>query len=155
LVRHDEISAVQPVIHPDDAGLFEAAVAGLDLLPAVPGGASRQASVRAGLEALEPRSPDLVLVHDAARPFASAALIARAIAAARKAVRRSRSSRSLTPSRPWILRHRHRHHQPREFAHGADAASLSFAVLGPSACESSQPEDFATTLRSPNGPAWR
>jgi 2-C-methyl-D-erythritol 4-phosphate cytidylyltransferase / 2-C-methyl-D-erythritol 2,4-cyclodiphosphate synthase len=84
LVRHDEISAVQPVIHPDDAGLFELAVAGLDLLPAVPGGASRQASVRAGLEALEPRSPDLVLVHDAARPFASPALIARAIAAARK-----------------------------------------------------------------------
>ena len=84
LVRHDEISAVQPVIHPDDAGLFEPAAAGLDLLPAVPGGASRQASVRAGLEALEPRSPDLVLVHDAARPFASAALIARAIAAARK-----------------------------------------------------------------------
>ena len=84
LVRHDEISAVQPVIHPDDAGLFEPAAAGLDLLPPVPGGASRQASVRAGLEALEPRSPDLVLVHDAARPFASAALIARAIAAARK-----------------------------------------------------------------------
>jgi 2-C-methyl-D-erythritol 4-phosphate cytidylyltransferase/2-C-methyl-D-erythritol 2,4-cyclodiphosphate synthase len=84
LVRHDEISAVQPVIHPDDAGLFEPAATGLDLLPAVPGGASRQASVRAGLEALEPRSPDLVLVHDAARPFASAALIARAIAAARK-----------------------------------------------------------------------
>ena len=84
LARHDEISAVQPVIHPDDAGLFEPAVAGLDLLPAVPGGASRQASVRAGLEALEPRSPDLVLVHDAARPFASPALISRAIAAARK-----------------------------------------------------------------------
>jgi 2-C-methyl-D-erythritol 4-phosphate cytidylyltransferase/2-C-methyl-D-erythritol 2,4-cyclodiphosphate synthase len=37
--------------------------------------------VRAGLEALAPRRPDLVLVHDAARPFASAALIDRAIAA--------------------------------------------------------------------------
>src|SRR5436190_24336128 len=49
LVRHSEISAVQPVIHPDDAGLFEPAVAGLDLLPPVYGGASRQASVRAGL----------------------------------------------------------------------------------------------------------
>jgi 2-C-methyl-D-erythritol 4-phosphate cytidylyltransferase/2-C-methyl-D-erythritol 2,4-cyclodiphosphate synthase len=83
LVRHSEISAVQPVIHPDDAGLFDAAVAGLDLLPAVPGGASRQGSVHAGLEALEPQRPDLVLVHDAARPFASDALITRAIAAAR------------------------------------------------------------------------
>jgi len=83
LVRHSEISAVQPVIHPDDGGLFDAAVAGLDLLPAVPGGASRQGSVHAGLEALEPQCPDLVLVHDAARPFASDALITRAIAAAR------------------------------------------------------------------------
>jgi 2-C-methyl-D-erythritol 4-phosphate cytidylyltransferase/2-C-methyl-D-erythritol 2,4-cyclodiphosphate synthase len=51
-------------------------------LPPVHGGASRQASVCAGLEALEPHGPDLVLVHDAARPFASAALVARAIAAA-------------------------------------------------------------------------
>jgi 2-C-methyl-D-erythritol 4-phosphate cytidylyltransferase/2-C-methyl-D-erythritol 2,4-cyclodiphosphate synthase len=84
LVGHDEIAVVQPVIHPDDASLFGTAVAGLDLLPSVPGGASRQASVRAGLEALEPHRPDLVLVHDAARPFASSALIDRAIAAARK-----------------------------------------------------------------------
>ena len=50
---------------------------------AVHGGASRQGSVRAGLEALAPRRPDLVLVHDAARPFASDALVTRAIAAAR------------------------------------------------------------------------
>src|SRR5262249_33613229 len=44
---------------------------------------ARQDSVRAGLEALESRRPRLVLVHDAARPFASAALISRAIASAR------------------------------------------------------------------------
>src|SRR5690606_38032170 len=53
-------------------------------LPAVSGGATRQASVHAGLEALAPRNPDIVLIHDAARPFASTALIARAIAAAEK-----------------------------------------------------------------------
>ena len=82
LARHNGISAVQPVIHGDDAALFKAAVAGLDLLPAVHGGASRQASVRAGLQALERHRPDLVLVHDAARPFASDALITRAISAA-------------------------------------------------------------------------
>jgi 2-C-methyl-D-erythritol 4-phosphate cytidylyltransferase / 2-C-methyl-D-erythritol 2,4-cyclodiphosphate synthase len=35
----------------------------------VPGGATRQDSVRAGLEALAPHAPDIVLVHDAARPF--------------------------------------------------------------------------------------
>jgi 2-C-methyl-D-erythritol 4-phosphate cytidylyltransferase / 2-C-methyl-D-erythritol 2,4-cyclodiphosphate synthase len=83
LAGHGAISAVQPVIHPEDADLFRAASHGLDLLPAVPGGASRQASVRAGLEALEAHGPEFVLVHDAARPFVSAALIARAISAAR------------------------------------------------------------------------
>jgi 2-C-methyl-D-erythritol 4-phosphate cytidylyltransferase/2-C-methyl-D-erythritol 2,4-cyclodiphosphate synthase len=82
LATHPQIGAVQPVIHLDDKGLFEAASAGLSLLPPVAGGASRQASVRAGLEALAPRRPEIVLVHDAARPFASPALIARAIEAA-------------------------------------------------------------------------
>jgi 2-C-methyl-D-erythritol 4-phosphate cytidylyltransferase/2-C-methyl-D-erythritol 2,4-cyclodiphosphate synthase len=54
------------------------------LLPQAFGGATRQASVRAGLEALEARRPDIVLIHDAARPFASATLVSRAIAAAQK-----------------------------------------------------------------------
>ena len=84
LALHRGISVVQPVIHPADTVLFQQASEGLDLLPAVAGGATRQASVRAGLEALEGRRPDLVLVHDAARPFASPALIDRAIAAARR-----------------------------------------------------------------------
>jgi len=53
-------------------------------MPPVFGGATRQASVRAGLEALAASAPDIVLIHDAARPFASAGLIARAIAAAQK-----------------------------------------------------------------------
>jgi 2-C-methyl-D-erythritol 4-phosphate cytidylyltransferase / 2-C-methyl-D-erythritol 2,4-cyclodiphosphate synthase len=83
LARHRAIAAVQPVIHADDAALYRAATAGLELLPPVNGGAARQASVRAGLEALEESRPDLVLVHDAARPFASDALITRAITAAR------------------------------------------------------------------------
>jgi 2-C-methyl-D-erythritol 4-phosphate cytidylyltransferase / 2-C-methyl-D-erythritol 2,4-cyclodiphosphate synthase len=82
LAGHAAIAAVQPVIHPEDAALYRPATEGLALLPAVPGGASRQASVCAGLEALEPLAPALVLVHDAARPFASEALISRAIAAA-------------------------------------------------------------------------
>jgi 2-C-methyl-D-erythritol 4-phosphate cytidylyltransferase/2-C-methyl-D-erythritol 2,4-cyclodiphosphate synthase len=38
--------------------------------------------VRAGLEALAARAPEIVLIHDAARPFASARLVDRAIAAA-------------------------------------------------------------------------
>jgi 2-C-methyl-D-erythritol 4-phosphate cytidylyltransferase / 2-C-methyl-D-erythritol 2,4-cyclodiphosphate synthase len=84
LASHPEIALVQPVIHPEDAPLYEAASVGLDLQPPVFGGATRQASVRAGLEALDPHRPEIVLVHDAARPFASPALVERAIAAARK-----------------------------------------------------------------------
>lgn len=79
---HPGVGAVQPVIHGDDADLFAKARAGLALLPPVLGCATRQGSVRAGLEALAPHRPDIVLVHDAARPFASAALVSRAIAAA-------------------------------------------------------------------------
>jgi 2-C-methyl-D-erythritol 4-phosphate cytidylyltransferase/2-C-methyl-D-erythritol 2,4-cyclodiphosphate synthase len=48
------------------------------------GGATRQDSVRAGLEALARHGPAIVLVHDAARPFCSPALVSRAIAAARE-----------------------------------------------------------------------
>ncbi len=81
-LRHPEIGLVQTVIHPDDAELYAAAVAGLDLAAPVHGGATRQASVRAGLEALESRSPKFVLIHDAARPYLSTALVSRAVAAA-------------------------------------------------------------------------
>src|ERR1044071_8030166 len=50
--NHSAVAAVQPVIHAEDAGLFAAAAAGLALLPPVHGAATRQGSVRAGLEAL-------------------------------------------------------------------------------------------------------
>jgi 2-C-methyl-D-erythritol 4-phosphate cytidylyltransferase/2-C-methyl-D-erythritol 2,4-cyclodiphosphate synthase len=76
---HPAIDAVQPVIHPNDEAMFRAATVGLDLMPAVHGGATRQGSVRAGMEALAARQPDIVLIHDAARPFLSDALVARAI----------------------------------------------------------------------------
>jgi 2-C-methyl-D-erythritol 4-phosphate cytidylyltransferase/2-C-methyl-D-erythritol 2,4-cyclodiphosphate synthase len=82
--RHPEIGRVQPVINPEDFGLFQTATRGLDLLSPVQGGATRQTSVRAGLEALALVAPDLVLVHDAARPFVSTTLISRAIAAVKK-----------------------------------------------------------------------
>jgi 2-C-methyl-D-erythritol 4-phosphate cytidylyltransferase/2-C-methyl-D-erythritol 2,4-cyclodiphosphate synthase len=79
---HPQVDVVQPVIHADDAARFAAATAGLNLAKPVPGGATRQGSVRAGLEALEASAPQIVLVHDAARPFVSDALVSRAIAAA-------------------------------------------------------------------------
>ncbi|MGE5163934.1 MAG: bifunctional 2-C-methyl-D-erythritol 4-phosphate cytidylyltransferase/2-C-methyl-D-erythritol 2,4-cyclodiphosphate synthase [Sphingobacteriales bacterium] len=83
-VEIPNIGAVQPVVRRDDFDLVRQQTSDIDILPPVFGGATRQASVRAGLEALLPRSPDIVLVHDAARPFASADLITRAIAAAEK-----------------------------------------------------------------------
>ncbi len=83
-LSHPQIGAVQPVVHRQDEEMFRTATAGLEkLLPPVWGGATRQASVRAGLEGLSASAPALVLIHDAARPFVSSALIARAIAAAK------------------------------------------------------------------------
>ena len=79
-----DVTFVQPVIRPDDVDLVRRLTSGMNVLEPVAGGATRQASVRAGLEALVSCAPDIVLVHDAARPFASASLIARAIAAAEK-----------------------------------------------------------------------
>lgn len=78
------------VIHPDDRELYCASIGDLEtkaagrLLPPVHGGASRQDSVRLGLEALAalPRPPEFVLIHDGARPFPSPSLVGRALAAA-------------------------------------------------------------------------
>jgi 2-C-methyl-D-erythritol 4-phosphate cytidylyltransferase / 2-C-methyl-D-erythritol 2,4-cyclodiphosphate synthase len=78
---HPRIGAVRAVIHPDDRAFYDAAAVGLDLLPPVHGGASRQESVRLGLESLEAMRPQTVLIHDAARPFIDAATIGRTIAA--------------------------------------------------------------------------
>jgi 2-C-methyl-D-erythritol 4-phosphate cytidylyltransferase/2-C-methyl-D-erythritol 2,4-cyclodiphosphate synthase len=80
--RHPDVAAVQPVLHPDDNAMFDTACAGLRHEPPTPGGATRQASVHAGLEALASQKPDIVLIHDAARPFVSPAVISRAIEAA-------------------------------------------------------------------------
>lgn len=79
------MSRLQVVIHPDDIELYQDAARGFDLPPPVSGGETRQSSVLAGLSALEPENPTHVLIHDAARAFASPALIARAIEAAQSA----------------------------------------------------------------------
>jgi len=79
---HPQVAAVQPVLNPEDVAMFNEAVRELKHQPPTNGGATRQASVHAGLEALAGQKPDVVLIHDAARPFVSAALISRAIKAA-------------------------------------------------------------------------
>lgn len=83
-------AALAAVIHPDDAGLYERCVDELTepakarLLAPIFGGLTRQHSARNGLEAFAALSsrPRIVLIQDAARPFANAALVHRAIAAA-------------------------------------------------------------------------
>ncbi len=66
---------VQVMIGPDQQELYDEAVAGLSLRPAGTGGATRQETVRRGLELLEPEAPDFVLIHDAARPFISRKIV--------------------------------------------------------------------------------
>ena len=83
LVAAPKVDLVQAVIRREDQAAYAATADQLDLMPPTFGGATRQASVRAGLEALERHGPDIVLVHDAARPFATQELIARAIEAAK------------------------------------------------------------------------
>ncbi|MCJ2082234.1 2-C-methyl-D-erythritol 4-phosphate cytidylyltransferase [Methylobacterium sp. J-090] len=89
LAAHDAITSIQPVIAADARDFYHECVADLavavreKLRAPVSGGATRQLSVRAGLEALSDSAPDLVLVHDAARPHVDTALIDRALAAGR------------------------------------------------------------------------
>ncbi len=73
-ISHPRIRLVLTVIRAGDEDLYEEATRGIQsdkLLQPVPGGATRQLSVSAGLEALASFSPDAVLIHDAARPFIS------------------------------------------------------------------------------------
>ena len=79
-LAHPAVSGVRVMIHPDDRRLYDAAVGDLGLPEPVHGGATRQASVLNGLEALASVEPDLVLIHDAARPLISAGAIDRLIA---------------------------------------------------------------------------
>lgn len=80
---HPAITDLQVVIGAEHAEHYATATAGLSLPPPVIGGATRQESVLLGLEALAngPNPPDLVLIHDAARPLVTAASIDRVIAA--------------------------------------------------------------------------
>jgi 2-C-methyl-D-erythritol 4-phosphate cytidylyltransferase/2-C-methyl-D-erythritol 2,4-cyclodiphosphate synthase len=77
--RHPRIDAVRVVIGPDHEALYEAAAGDLSLSPPVEGGATRQESVRRGLEALVADAPSLVLIHDAARPLIDQAIIDRVL----------------------------------------------------------------------------
>lgn len=79
LARHPAIADVVVAIGEGQQPLLEAAIGAV---PWLTGGATRRHSVRAGLEMIAARGgADLVLIHDAARPFLSAAVIDRLITA--------------------------------------------------------------------------
>ena len=73
-----EVDLIQPV---GEAEAIDPLLSGLAHLPTVAGGPTRQASVRAGLAALAAHAPDVVLVHDGARPFVPAGTVAGLLAA--------------------------------------------------------------------------
>jgi 2-C-methyl-D-erythritol 4-phosphate cytidylyltransferase/2-C-methyl-D-erythritol 2,4-cyclodiphosphate synthase len=80
-LRHPDIRTVLVVTHPDHAERYaKLELSDPRLLPPVTGGPTRQASVLEGLKALAPSRPDLVLIQDAARPFAKPELIGNVIA---------------------------------------------------------------------------
>jgi len=78
---HQAVGEILVVTHPDDTERYETAARPFAerLHPTVTGGARRQDSVRAGLEALAANAPTHVLIHDAARPFVAADLIDRVL----------------------------------------------------------------------------
>ncbi len=79
--RHPEVDRLIVVLNPSDQALFDTLIAPHCDFPLLrtEGGATRAASVRAGLAAAEGASR--VLIHDAARPLVSRDLISRVIAA--------------------------------------------------------------------------
>jgi 2-C-methyl-D-erythritol 4-phosphate cytidylyltransferase/2-C-methyl-D-erythritol 2,4-cyclodiphosphate synthase len=81
LLGHPAITGVSVVINAECRALYDEAVAGLGLSEPIVGGATRQESVLAGLEALAADPPDIVLVHDAARAFVPDAVIDALVAA--------------------------------------------------------------------------
>jgi 2-C-methyl-D-erythritol 4-phosphate cytidylyltransferase/2-C-methyl-D-erythritol 2,4-cyclodiphosphate synthase len=83
LAGHPQVGRTQVVIHPTDRDRYEEAAGpfAAHLADPVAGGSTRQESVRRGLEALEVLAPERVLIHDAARPFLTADLVTRLLAA--------------------------------------------------------------------------
>lgn len=81
LLACPEIAAIAVVAAPGEIERTRATLPADHRIRVVPGGAVRTQSVRNGLEALADLKPDLVLIHDAARPGLSLAVIRELIAA--------------------------------------------------------------------------
>ena len=106
LASHPAIDAVRVVIGAGQEPLFEQATAGLEVGAPIVGGATRQDSVRLGLEALAAEgAPDIVLIHDAARPFCPPEVIDRLL----KALKAESAAVPALPAADTLMRGKGRH----------------------------------------------
>ena len=81
-LRHPLIDEVRVVIGREQEDLYRSALGEQPVPPPIPGGKTRQESVRSGLEALQANGgAGAVLIHDAARPFLPAAVLDRLLKA--------------------------------------------------------------------------
>jgi 2-C-methyl-D-erythritol 4-phosphate cytidylyltransferase/2-C-methyl-D-erythritol 2,4-cyclodiphosphate synthase len=116
-----DVSWVQTVVHRDHFEQFGTlGLADPKVLPPVLGAATRQGSVLAGLEALAPFTPDLVLIQDAARPLVDDAVTDGVLAALGQA------ALPVVPVTDTIKRS-----QDGKFAHGTENRRELFAAQTP------------------------
>lgn len=101
LASHPGVDSVRIVAGAGQSEPFEAATASLEVGAPITGGATRQESVRLGLEALAAHGPpDIVLIHDAARPFCPPQVIDRLL----KALARSEAAVPALPVLDTLMR---------------------------------------------------
>ncbi len=75
---NENVHRVRVVIRKDHESLYTQAISSISnvkLLCPIYGGERRQDSVRLGLESIEEINPDIVIIHDACRPFTSNRII--------------------------------------------------------------------------------
>ena len=106
LTSHPRIDAVRVVIRDGQQEAALEALGGRDVGQLIVGGETRQESVRRGLEALAVQgAPDLVLIHDAARPFCPLNVIDRLL----KALEHNSAAVPALPAADTLMRGKGRH----------------------------------------------
>ena len=104
--RHPRVDRVRVVIGKDQSGLFHDATHGIEAGVPIVGGPTRQQSVRLGLEALAAEhTPELVLIHDAARPFCPPDVIDRLL----KALQTNSAAVPALPAADTLMRGKGKH----------------------------------------------